>query len=94
MQKNRDVWLIDGLKEIPKRKLTDEEVEEVRSFWEPYEFAYKNDYRQQEMFTAISGVFDPSYFGFGMQRYLLTPFWNHPSIKYIAEKDFKCMLLN
>ena len=86
----RDKWLFEPiLKNNPNiPKLTEEQIREVEEFWRPYEFAYKNDYRQQEMFTGISGKFDPSYFGFGLQRHLMVSFWNHESFKWIGEKNF------
>lgn len=86
--KRRDMWLINSLVEADRPKLTPEQIAEVEAFWKPYEFAYQNDYRQQEIFTAFSGKFDPSYFGFGMQRYLMLPFYNHETAKWICEKNF------
>lgn len=87
--RRRDEWLyIPILQNADLPELTDEQRKQVEEFWEPYAFAYQNDYHQQQMFSGISGKFDPSYFGFGLQRYLQVRFWNHESFKWIGEKNF------
>lgn len=85
----RDHWLMNQIvPESVKEPLTQEQIQETIDFWKPYEFAYNNDYHQQEVFSALSGRFDPSYFGFGLQRYLMVRFWNHESFRWIREKNY------
>ena len=84
----RDQWLLRGISVDYESVLTEEQIQEVKDFWKPYEFAYQNDWRLQAMYSAISGKFDPSYFGFGLQRYLLLPFFNHTTFQMIGDKSF------
>lgn len=84
----RDQWLLRAIEFDYKNTLSKEQIDEIKEFWKPYEFAYKNDYNLQAMYSAISGQFDPSYSGFGLQRHLLASFWNHETFKIIGDKNF------
>lgn len=85
---NRDNWLLHNMDGDFDNVLSNEQIQEVIDFWKPYEFAYKNNWKLQAMYTKISGRFDPAYSGFGMQRHLLTSFWNHESFSVIKNKAF------
>ena len=72
----RDSEFLDGLEdEALTAPLSDEEEREIADFWRPYAFAYENDPRIQRACTRLSGRFDPSYFGYGLQRFWMVRFW-------------------
>ena len=83
----RDRWTFKELKD-PGTKLTQEQLDEINAFWKPYEFAYKNDPNIQRYFSAISGRFDPTYIGFGLQYYYLNRYWNHITVTLVRNKNF------
>lgn len=85
--KNRNDWFLNQFKAAQTDKLryyalTENEMNEIKDFWAPYDFAVQNDMRNQWVFSRASGVFDPSYIGFGTQLYILNSFWNHFSYTY------------
>jgi len=84
----RDRWLYANSSLTSQYVLTEEQLKEIEDFWAPYSFAYQNDPRQQAFFSAITGKFDPSYFGFGMQRYYMVRFWNHQSFSLVKQKNY------
>lgn len=90
----RDRWfLMNKLQKIDKtREVTDSQKEEIRKFWEPYQFAYKNDPQTQIKFYQVSGKFDPSYMGFGLQVHSLVRFWNNPTFSTFRNKNFSYLL--
>lgn len=90
--KNRNDWFLNQFKAAQTDKLryyalTENEMNEIKDFWAPYDFAVQNDMRNQWVFSRASGVFDPSYIGFGTQLYILNSFWNHFSYTYIRNKN-------
>lgn len=90
--RRRNAWFINQYTEAETDKekyypLSAEERKEIASFWAPYEWAHKNDERNQWLFSRASGRFDPSYIGFGTQRFMLVAFWNHPSYDYCRNKN-------
>lgn len=66
--------------------LTTTELQQIKDFWEPYEYAIQNNDKLQWIFSRASGIFDPSYIGFGTQLNLLNTFWNHYSYTYCRNK--------
>ena len=83
----RDRFTLNEFKDIDTQ-LTDEQMAEIDAFWKPYEFAYKNDPNTQRCFSAISGRFDVSYIGFGLQYYYLNRYWNHITVALARNKNF------
>lgn len=71
----------------PSVSLTEEQKKEIDDFWKPYSFAYKNDPNTQLYFSSISGRFDPTYIGFGLQCYFLNRHWNHITVAFIGNKN-------
>lgn len=91
---NRDTWLLNNMKLDLDHVLTEEQIQAVNDFWKPYEFAYKNNWKLQAMYTKISGRFDPSYSGFGMQRFLMMNYWNDSSFMTIRKKAFSTLFFS
>ncbi len=83
----RDRYTFKQLKD-PEVVLTEEQEKEIRDFWSPYEFAYKNDINTQRYYSAISGRFDPTYIGFGLQFYFLNRYWNHITVALLRNKNY------
>lgn len=71
----------------PKGNLTEAQLEEVRRFWAPYSFAYRNNPETQRYFTLMSGKFDPSYLSFGLHYLYLRKFWNTIETPFITDKN-------
>ena len=83
----RDGYYINKL--IPEVKISDEKkLQQIKDFWKPYEFAYKNNPMTQIAFYNQSGVFDPSYIGFGLQRWELVRFWNNETFSTFRNKNY------
>ena len=72
----------------PGYVLTPEQEKEINDFWGRYSFAYKNDPNTQRIFSGISGKFDPTYVGFGLQYYYLNRYWNNITVAMIRNKNF------
>ena len=72
----------------PCNALTPEQEKEIHDFWDRYSFAYKNDPEIQRKFSGISGRFDPTYIGYGLQLRYLNRYWNHITITLIRNKNF------
>lgn len=93
MAQRRDKWFVNNLTDLHcDINITDEQLKEIKDFWKPYEFAYKNDVNTQIAFYKLSGIFDPSYIGFGLQRYSLVRFWNNPTFSVFRNKLFSKLL--
>ena len=72
----------------PGNVLTADQKKEIEEFWGRYSFAYKNDPEIQRYFSGISGRFDATYIGFGLQYYYLNRYWNHITVALIRNKNF------
>lgn len=91
--RRRDMWYVNNLTDLQSDVVvTEEQIREIEEFWQPYEFAYKNDVNIQLAFYKQSGVFDPSYIGFGLQRYSLNRFWNNETFSTFRNKNFSKLL--
>lgn len=86
----RDAYYLRNLVDLDENslQLTESQIEEIKTFWKPYEWAYKNDLNIQKVFFQQSGKFDPSYIGFGLQRHSLVRFWNHPTYATYRNKYY------
>ena len=90
---NRDLWYINSLVDLNSDiEVTDKQKQEIIEFWKPYEFAYKNNIETQIAFYKQSGVFDPSYIGFGLQRHSLVRFWNNETFSTFRNKNYSRLL--
>ena len=72
----------------PENELTEEQKKDIAEFWDRYSFAYKNNPETQRYFSGISGAFNASYIGFGLQYYYLNRYWNHITVALIRNKNF------
>lgn len=90
----RDHWFLTHKlnKMNTNLEVTESQKEEIRKFWEPYQFAYHNDPQTQIKFYQVSGKFDPSYMGFGLQMHSLVRFWNNPTFSTFRNKNFSYLL--
>lgn len=66
--------------------LSPDELKEINDFWEPYSFAYKNNPEIQRLFYRMSGRFDPSYISWGLNYFVLTPFWETKIVRNLSFK--------
>lgn len=87
----RNEWFVNHFQEAKTNgeiyyPLSPNEKKEIADFWDPYGFAIKNNEKIQWIFSRASGIFDPSYMGFGTQFFLLNTFWNHYSYTYCRSK--------
>ena len=90
-----DVYNLDNgflknlsLNEEDNIPLSEEEKREINDFWEPYKFAYKNNPKIQWAYSRMSGKFDPSYLGWGLQFILLRSFWEFKLIRTLTLKHW------
>ena len=91
--RRRDAWFVKNLIDLSDNfTVTQEQINEINRFWEPYSFAYQNDPATQLAFYKISGIFDPSYIGFGLQRHSLVRFWNNETFATFRNKLFTQLL--
>lgn len=91
--KRRDDYFLRLIDTSNMEPLTDAERKQIEEFWRPYSFAYENNPDVQWVLSRMSGRFDPSYIGFGLQRWSLVRFWNsrfyeHLPLKYNLWKNF------
>lgn len=73
--------------------LTEDELQQIKDFWEPYSFAYRNNPETQRVFSRMSGKFDPCYIGWGVQYHLLAPFWESKFIRKMTLKHLTAWFL-
>jgi len=91
--RRRDAWFVDNLTDVSDDyPVTQDMIDEINRFWAPYSFAYQNNPATQLAFYKTSGVFDPSYVGFGLQRYSLVRFWNNETFATFRNKLFTPLL--
>lgn len=88
---NRDRYYLNLLPEELKT-IEPEKLKIINNFWKPYEFAYKNNPLTQVVFFNQSGIFDPSYVGFGQQVHSLVRFWNHGTFSTFRNKNVSYLL--
>lgn len=91
--RRRDAWFVRNLTDLSDNyPVTQDMIDEINRFWAPYSFAYQNDPATQLAFYKTSGVFDPSYIGFGLQRHSLVRFWNNETFATFRNKLFTPLL--
>ena len=90
---SRDNYYIN--KKLKKEVLVVDDPEKIKiinDFWDRYSFAYKNNPLTQIAFYNQSGVFDPSYVGFGQQIHSLVRFWNNETFSTFRNKNYTRLL--
>lgn len=99
-KKLNDVYNLDNvflkklsLNEDDNIPLSEEEQKQINDFWEPYKFAYQNNPNIQWAYSRMSGKFDPSYIGWGLQFILLRNFWEFKLIRTLSLKHWTAWFL-
>lgn len=82
----RDTYFLKSVP-MPEGSLSISQNDEINAFWQQYSFAYKNNPDTQRYFSLMSGVFNPTYIGFGLQCHFLKKFWENSRTPFINDKN-------